>query len=103
MLGTDEQSELFQKTFAKLNLHFSVKDENDAWEVAFIGNNLTNQMTLSQVNKANYIGGVVFPGSISGGPTTGPAGRAATAGVIDRGRELWIRLTFRPMALNGGR
>ena len=46
-------------------------------------------MTLSNVNKAHYAGGVVLPGLISGGPALGPAGLAETAGVIDRGRELW--------------
>jgi outer membrane receptor protein involved in Fe transport len=103
LLGTDSQSEIFQNGYAKVNATITLKGENDAWEVAFIGNNLSDKLTKSQLNKANYIGGVVFPGSIVGGPTTGPAGRAPTAGVLDRGRELWIRMTFRPMALNGGR
>ncbi len=102
VLGTDDGTENFQKAFAKLNVHFSFKDENNAWEVAFIGNNLTNKMTLSNVNKANYANGVVLPGMTVGGPALGPAGRAPTTGTIDRGRELWIRLTFRPMLLNGG-
>lgn len=102
LLGVDSQPEIFQKAYAKLNFSLSIKDENRAWEVAFIGNNLTNKMTLSNVNKANYAGGVVLPGLISGGPALGSAGLAETAGTIDRGRELWIRLTFRPMLLNGG-
>ncbi|MCX7863972.1 MAG: TonB-dependent receptor [Novosphingobium sp.] len=97
LLGSDDQSEIFQKAYAKLNFHLSLKDENDAWEVAFIGNNLTNKMTLSNVSKSNFAGGSVLPGLISGGPALGPAGLAETAGVVDRGRELWIRLTLRPM------
>ena len=101
LLGTDDQTEIFQRAYAKLNAQFSIKDENDAWEVALIGNNLTNKMTLSNVNKANYAGGVVLPGLVSGGPTLGSAGLAETAGVIDRGRELWIRLTLRPLAFGG--
>ena len=100
LLGTDNQPEIFQKAYAKLNVNLSLKDDNGAWEVAFIGNNLTNKLTLSNVNKAHYAGGVVLPGLTSGGPALGPAGRAETAGTLDRGRELWIRLTLRPMLLN---
>lgn len=96
MLGSDANEEIFQKAFAKLNVHLSLKDDNDAWEVALIGNNLTNKMNLSLINKANYANGVVLPGMTVGGPALGPAGIAPTAGSLDRGRELWIRLTLRP-------
>jgi iron complex outermembrane recepter protein len=102
MLGSDENEEIFQKSFAKLNAHFSLSDANDAWEIAFIGNNLTNKLTLSNINKANYANGVVLPGMTVGGPALGPAGIAPTSGSLDRGRELWIRLTLRPMRFNRG-
>jgi len=114
-LGTDAQfstkylgnlgvfKDFFQKSYAKLNANITLKGANDAWEVAFIGNNLTNKLTLGSASSANVAGGLFFGGVVTGGPGKGPGGDDEVFGYFDRGRELWIRLTFRPMALNGAR
>jgi outer membrane receptor protein involved in Fe transport len=90
--------DFFQKTFAKLNATVSLKGKDDAWEVAFIGNNLTNKLTLGSASSANYAGGLFFGGVIKGGPGNAPGGDDEVFGYFDRGRELWIRLTLRPTA-----
>jgi hypothetical protein len=85
--------------FATLS-RLSLKAADDAWEIAFIGNNLTNKLTLSNVNKSNYAGGSVLPGLIFGRRWPARFGRD---GRLPRsGRELWVRLTLRPLLFNRG-
>ncbi|MCB2060256.1 MAG: TonB-dependent receptor, partial [Novosphingobium sp.] len=79
-LGTDAQfsskylgnlgvfEDFFQKAYAKINANVTLKGKNDAWEVAFIGNNLTNKLTLGSASSANYAGGLFFGGVVTGGP-----------------------------------
>ncbi len=60
---------------------------NDRWEVAFLGRNLTNQYY------ANSGGGAPLTGSNALGIKSD-----VFTGSTNRGRELWLRLTFRPFA-----
>jgi hypothetical protein len=72
------------------------------WQVAFIANNITNKITNKITTGActllAYNVGQVLPGSVTGGPTTGPAGTAENTCVARPGRELWVRVTLRPLA-----
>lgn len=87
----------YQSGFAKIGARFGLKSRDDRWELALIGNNLTDRLTTGGCLNINYpAGGGVFPGIITGAPIRGPAGSGETVCGYQRGRELWLRLTVRP-------
>jgi outer membrane receptor protein involved in Fe transport len=88
--------DFYQDAFAKINASVALKGETDQWEVALIGNNLTDKLTTGSCGSLNYAGGQVAPGIISGAATKGPAGSDELHCIFDRGREVWLRITFRP-------
>jgi outer membrane receptor protein involved in Fe transport len=89
----------FQDDYVKVNANIALKGTNDAWEVALIGNNLNNEITTASCVNANSQNGTVFGGQLSGVATKGPAGSDELACIAERGREVWIRFTFRPVEL----
>ena len=66
-----------------------------------IGNNIGNEITTASCTHTNFAGGVSTTGVITGGTVRGPAGVAETMCQTRRGREVWVRLTFRPAGLFG--
>jgi iron complex outermembrane receptor protein len=93
-----DRADFYQDDFIKVNASVGLSGANDAWEVALIGNNLGNKLTTGSCTNLNYAGGQVIPGSISGGTVRGPAGQDEVICTVDRGREVWVRLTVRPAA-----
>ncbi len=85
----------YQKSFFKLNTNISISGANDAWELAFVGNNLTNKIVTHTQGSAAIAGGLFFVGGITGGKSAGLGGLDETLSQAERGRELWIRLTVR--------
>jgi iron complex outermembrane receptor protein len=94
-----KRRDFFQNAYAKLNLHVSMKGKSDGWELALIGNNLTNKLTMGTCSFSNTSGGAVLAPAITGGPKKGPSGSDEVVCSSERGRELWIRLTLRPSRL----
>ena len=90
-----------QDDFFKFGGNFTVRDEEKGWELALIGNNLSNEITASLCSNSNTQNGTVFGGQLSGGPVKGPAGSDELGCVAERGREVWLRLTLRPAQLFG--
>jgi iron complex outermembrane recepter protein len=88
--------DFYQQGFAKINASVALKGLDDRWEVAVIGNNLTDKLTTGSCGSLNYAGGQVAPGTITGAATKGPAGSDELHCIFDRGREVWLRLTLRP-------
>lgn len=86
-----------QQAFAKIGANVRLGSRDERWEVALVGNNLTDRLTTGSCLNVNYPGGGgVFPGIVTGAPIKGPAGSGETLCAYGRGRELWLRLTFRP-------
>lgn len=85
-----------QDDFTKLFANIRLKTPDDRWEVALIGNNLTNQLTTGGCYDINYPAGAAFPGMISGAPIRGPAGSGEILCAYGQGREVWLRLAVRP-------
>jgi outer membrane receptor protein involved in Fe transport len=92
-----------QRAFVKFNANVSLKGPNEGWEVGLVGNNLFNKLTTGTCLAGDYAGSVGVFGNtdVSGAPTAGPSGSDEVFCAVDRGRELWIRLTLRPTALFG--
>jgi iron complex outermembrane receptor protein len=88
----------FQRSFFKTDASIALKAENERWEVALIGNNLTDKLIASNCSASNTAGGGFLGGDISGFATQqGQAGFAEKLCFPDGGgRSVWVRLTFRP-------
>lgn len=88
----------YQKAFIKADVSLTLQGPKDRWEFALIGKNLNNAITTGLCNNFNGQGGVVLGGQVTGGTGRGLAGRDEVACFLDRGREVWLRLTLKPFA-----
>lgn len=86
----------YQRAFGRINATLALADADDRWEVALIGNNLTDKLSTGSCTNLNYAGGQILPGSTAGAVDAGPAGADELVCTYGRGRELWLRVTFRP-------
>lgn len=64
--------------------------EDERWEVELIGRNLTNEFRAQSASNAPATGS----GTLTGSTTAG--GYADLVGYVNRGREILLRVTFRP-------
>lgn len=91
----------YQKSTFKTDLSMTLQGPNDRWEFALIGKNLNNALTSGNCTNSNAQGGL-FPGSeITGAitpPIRGAAGTDELGCWMDRGREVWLRLTYKPFS-----
>jgi iron complex outermembrane receptor protein len=100
VLGAGRE-DFYQKSYFKSDISLSLRGKDERWELALIGKNVGNVLTrdnCSAFNQQNSFLG----GQITGSPTTGsdrgPAGMDEVACFLSRGREAWIRLTYRPFS-----
>jgi iron complex outermembrane receptor protein len=89
----------YQTAFWKTDLSLTLKSPNDNWELAVIGKNLNDAVTTGNCSSANLANGVIFDEQITGKTFEGPAGVDQMVCFMDPGREIWIRLTIKPLAL----
>ncbi|WP_098105548.1 TonB-dependent receptor [Novosphingobium sp. PC22D] len=82
----------YQDAYLKTDLSATLKAEN--WELALIGKNLNNELTSGNCANSNRAAGALG-GLITGSTVRGPAGIDEVGCYMDRGRELWIRATFK--------
>jgi iron complex outermembrane receptor protein len=94
-----ELPDYVQDSYFKTSANIALRGQNDAWEVALIGNNLSNEVTAGLCSNSNTQNGSIFGGQLAGGPVKGPAGSDELGCVPERGREVWLRLTFKPTSL----
>jgi iron complex outermembrane receptor protein len=85
-----------QPAFAKINANVSFGPDDDRWEIALIGKNLTNKYMAGNCTQFT-----AATGGLLGVPETGTHQRNAlgldeVACLPSRGREVFIRLTLRP-------
>ena len=86
----------YQKAFFKTDMNVTLVGPQDKWEFALIGKNLNNALTSGNCTNENGRGGLM-PGTESTGTATTP-GVDNVACWMDRGREVWLRLTLKPFA-----
>jgi iron complex outermembrane receptor protein len=90
------REDFFQPSFFKLNANVSLAAENDAWELALIGNNLTNKFTAGNCTQFSGATGQILLAPTTGVDTRNAAGVDELACIADPGREVFLRLTLRP-------
>jgi len=89
--------DIFQQAFAKLNANLSIKANNGGWELALIGTNLTNKYTTGNCTLFDAAGGNVLAVSAPG-LAVSPIGEPEAACIPDLGRQVFVKLTLRPLA-----
>lgn len=87
----------FQSSFVKSDVGISLKSPSDLWEFAVIAKNVGDKITAGNCAVSNAANGVLFGGEVTGGTGVGPAGVDEKECWADVGREVWLRLTIRPL------
>jgi len=101
--GLTDRPFLIQNAYFKTGANVALRGPDDGWEVAFIGNNLTDEITSGQCSGSPNQSGVFFATgqNVQGTNTLGANGDDEALCNADRGRELWLRVTLRPLAMFG--
>jgi hypothetical protein len=76
----------------------TLQGPRDRWEFALIGRNLNNAITTGACVNSNLQGGGIPGTQITGTNLRGPAGTDEIGCITDRGREIWLRVTFKPLS-----
>jgi iron complex outermembrane recepter protein len=92
------REDFYQPAFFKLNANIALAGERDAWELALIGNNLTDKYTSGNCTNFSAATGQIFGSPVTGAPSRNVFGVDELACIPDRGREVFLRLTLRPTA-----
>ncbi|CAN7586323.1 TonB-dependent receptor [Phenylobacterium sp. LjRoot219] len=85
----------YQGAFIKTDLAVTLHGPEERWELALIGKNLNNKLTSGNCSQFNGQGGNL-PTQLTGTNLAGPAGTDEVGCWMDRGREMWMRFTWRP-------
>lgn len=86
----------YQFGFAKINLGAEIHSPNGMWELALIGKDINNRITSGNCNSAPLLTQVIANPSGTAKPS--PYGIDPSQCFADPGREVWLRLTVRPLA-----
>jgi len=89
------RADFYQRANFKLNANVSLGAANDAWELALIGTNVTNQFTTGNCTQFGGATGNLIP-SITGANTRNAAGVDELACIVEPGRQVFLRLTLKP-------
>ena len=102
VLDSSYNPRTFQDSYFKTSASLRLYPENESWEIAFIGNNLGDEITASTCFSGPFdqAGGIVpNPSGLPINPII--AGSTDNAACFaEPGRELWLRLTVRPTNWN---
>ena len=88
----------YQSSFFKTDASATLKGPGDHWELAVIGKNLADTLTSGTCTNLNHANGQILGGEITGGTGVGPAGTDELTCFVDRGREVWLRVTYKPFS-----
>jgi iron complex outermembrane receptor protein len=92
------RADFYQKGFFKVDLSLALRSNDDRWEVAVIGKNITEKLTGSNCSAYDAVNGsLLTPSPAFGTSTRNAAGMAELACRMDPGREVWLRFTYRPL------
>jgi outer membrane receptor protein involved in Fe transport len=91
-----QRADFYQPGYLKSDITMSLKNESNRWEVSVIGKNVGDKLTSGGCANSNAQNGISLGGITTGGTTRGAAGVDEVSCYMDRGREVWFRVTLRP-------
>ncbi len=91
-----EPPQAWQSGYFKTNASVALKAADNAWEVALIGNNLTDKIVTGNCSGSGYADGGFFGATFTGAATSGPSGFDEYSCSPIAGRSVALRLTLRP-------
>lgn len=92
-----------QPSFTKFNAYLTLKGKDDRWELSLIGNNLNDVIRCGYCTNSDFQNTTVLTAlaqTTGGVSNVGPLGTAhldEVAGIAIPGREVWLKLTLRPL------
>ena len=89
--------DFFSPHFFKTNASITLHGPKNRWDVSIIGNNLGDVLSRDNCSAFNFQGSL-FGAQVTGGTGRGAAGIDEAACFMSRGREIWLRLTYRPFS-----
>jgi iron complex outermembrane receptor protein len=96
-----KRADFRQPSFTKLNAYITLKGNDNSWELSLIGNNLNDVIRCGYCTNSDFKNTTVltaFAGTTGG--LTNPGGKIDdVAGIALPGRQVFLRLTLRPMGL----
>lgn len=92
------RADMVQSGYVKTSASIALRAEDDAWEVALIGNNLGDKLICNASVNGNFQNGILFGGQLTGTETLGVAGVDELTCPLNPGREVWLRFTMSPRA-----
>jgi iron complex outermembrane receptor protein len=90
------RKDTYQSAYFKADLSFTLHGPRDRWELALIGKNIANKLTNGNCTTSDFQNGLLG-GYGTGSNVRGPNGVDEVLCFTERGREVWIRATFRPL------
>ncbi len=89
------RDDMWQGSYFTHNANISLTGANDAWEVALIGNNISDKLVRGNCVNSNAANGVLLGGMITGGAARGPAGVEELTCDVSNRRSIWLRFSMR--------
>ncbi len=90
--------DMYQTAFFKLGANITAKSEDGMYELSLIGNNLTDKYTAGNCVNFSAATGSVLLAPETGGPGRNLANVDDLGCSVDPGRQVYLRLTIRPLA-----
>jgi iron complex outermembrane receptor protein len=91
------RADFYQKGYFKADASVALRTNDNRWEFALIGKNITNKITTANCSAANTANGAILGGDLTGAPGHGPAGIGELLCRVENGREVWLRATYKPI------
>ncbi len=95
---TDIGEAYYQPAFVKADLSVGLRGPGDHWEFSVVGKNLNDALTAGNCENSDARGAGLPGAEVTGTNRAGPAGVDSIGCYMDRGREVWLKVTFKPFA-----
>ena len=94
-----DRADYFQDSYTKYNGYITLKSPRDTWELSLIGNNLGDELRAGYCANSDFQNTTVFTALAQQfGRPTNPSGKTdEVACSVDPGRQIFLKLTIRPM------
>jgi iron complex outermembrane receptor protein len=94
-----DRADYYQDSHTKYNGYITLRSQNDAWELSLIGNNIGDVLRAGYCANSDFQNTTVFTNFAQQfGRPTNPSGKIDDVGCsVDPGRQIFLKLTIRPM------